>query len=539
MSQAQAATLPRRLPLPEPAGASAAAAAELGSIARSSSPQRLLVGARTHADMPALARLLNGLGAEVQPLDGVGVLAAQVPSGTAAAAALRGDGRVAYVERERVLQSAADRFDALDPDTGIGYLWHLDEVRAAQALFAAGGGSRREVAVIDTGIDASHPDLEGRIARTYDALARRGPVTDGVGHGTFVAGLVAAVDGNGVGIKGVAGRTRVVAIRASLGQELLVSNVVRGIQLAVRARADVINLSLGGDSFGRTQARALDLAFLSDVLPVAAAGNRGDEGNPLEFPAAALGGARGARGVGLSVAATLPGGGPAGFSAHNDYVSVAAPGAAPFCDTGVFSTIPLARASEWDRTSRCPARIFTEGGGRWAYGQGTSFSTPIASGIAALVWQVEPRLASEQVADVIGRSARQTLPGSRWNEYTGRGVVNGEGATALARTYDLRAPKAGGKARRRGRSSVSVSVRRARDLTTRGRELAGRARVGLMVSRDGGRNFSFAVRLRTRAIRGLVRLGGRRPNVLVAVACDANGNCSSRRLGRFRPPRYR
>ena len=70
--------------------------------------------------------------------------------------------------------------------------------------------------MIDTGLDVNHPEFAGRIARTYDTASSAGQdVTDLVGHGTFVTGLIAAVDGNGVGGKGVAGNTKVLAIRGS------------------------------------------------------------------------------------------------------------------------------------------------------------------------------------------------------------------------------------------------------------------------------------------------------------------------------------
>ena len=92
---------------------------------------------------------------------------------------------------------AADPLDTVDPATGLKYTWSYDDVRAAEALLAAGGGSRRTIAVMDTGLDVSHPEFAGRIARTYDTFTRGSDVTDTVGHGTFVTGLIAAIDGNG------------------------------------------------------------------------------------------------------------------------------------------------------------------------------------------------------------------------------------------------------------------------------------------------------------------------------------------------------
>ena len=111
-----------------------------------------------------------------------------MPDGAALARALGGDARVAYVERDAKLRIAADPLDVVDPATGIKYTWFYDDVRAGEALLAAGGGSRRSIAVMDTGLDVSHPEFAGRIARTYDTFSKGKDVTDTVGHGTFVTG---------------------------------------------------------------------------------------------------------------------------------------------------------------------------------------------------------------------------------------------------------------------------------------------------------------------------------------------------------------
>ena len=100
--------------------------------------------------------------------------------------------------------------------------------------------------------------------------------------------------------------------------ELGANDMLRGIDIAIRGKARVVNMSLAGTSFSLSQARALEAAFLNDVLPVAAAGNHGDSGNPLEYPAALLGGVMGSRGIGLSVGATMPNGQAAGFAPSAD-----------------------------------------------------------------------------------------------------------------------------------------------------------------------------------------------------------------------------
>jgi subtilisin family serine protease len=524
------------LPLSEPRTGGAAAAAtrtELARIARDPGPQRVLVGVTRHSALVGVKRALERLGAEAEAFEPIGVLAATVPSGAVLIRALGGDRRVAYVERDRELRIAADPLDTLDPVTQIKYTWFYDEVRAGDALAAAGGGSRRSIAVMDTGLDTTHPELAGRVTHTFDTGTRSGDVLDAVGHGTFVTGLIAAIDGNGIGGKGVAGNTSVLAIRASLDGGFDESDLLRGIVFAIRRGADVLNMSLAGDSLDPSVTRALAAAFFNDVLPVAASGNRGASGNPIQFPAAVLGGSRGAPGIGLSVAATRPNGTVARFSTHNRFVSLAAPGAGRSgCSHGVLSTLPANPTSEWDNPTSCSLFVPDPSGARFAYGEGTSFAAPIVSGIAALVWQVEPRLASEQVAEVLTRSARQTR-GRGWNEFTGAGVVNGRAAAALARRYDVTSPRPRARAARHG-TRVDVRVGSVRDRTERGRELAGRVRYGLLVSRDGGKDFAAAVSPRRRAFRHAVRLRGRRINVILATACDANGNCGIKRIGRFR-----
>jgi subtilisin family serine protease len=521
------------LPLPEPGAARAAAAAagEPARIARQAGPVRVLVGVRSHGDMRGVARLLARAGAAPEAFDAFGVLAATAPSGSGLVRLLSGDRRVAYVERDRTLRIAVDPLDVPDPEHGgLKFTWFYDDVRAAEALAAAGGGSRRSIAVLDTGLDRSHPEIPPeRVAGVYDTHMGGTDVTDLVGHGTFVTGLIAAADGNGIGGKGVAGNTQVFAIRASRTVVFTERDLLRGMEFALRRGADVLNLSLAGEGIDRSVVRALSTAFFNDVLPVAASGNTGLMGNTIQFPAALLGGASGARGIGLSVAATNPSGAPAGFSTHNEFVSLAGPGAsASDCRFGVLSTLPSTRTL-WDGTC---SRLVASGGVRFGYGQGTSFAAPIVSAIASLTWQVERRLASEQVAEVLTQSARQTQ-GTGWNEFTGAGVVDGAAATARARTYDVRPPRAKGRARRRG-GRVRARVARTRDRTESGRELAGQVSYGLLVSRNAGRSYAVVRSGRRRPFAVSVRLRGRRANVLVATACDGNGNCGVKRLGRFR-----
>jgi subtilisin family serine protease len=526
---ARAHVVPLPLPTQPRASAAARSSGELAVIARSEGPEPLLVGARSHADVAGVAAKLRALGATPELFETTAVLAATVPSGAAAVAALSHDPRVAYVERDRSLRVAADEFDTVDPATGIKFTWAYDAVRAGEAIAAVGGGSARTVSVIDTGLDVTHPEFAGQVQRAFDTDSGTSTVTDTVGHGTFVTGLIAARDGNGLGGKGVAGTTKVVAVRASRDGRFALSDLLRGIDFSLRSGADVINMSLAGKSFNDSQARALEAAFFNDVLPVAASGNNAENGNPLEFPAALVGGKRGGRGIGLSVAAVQPDGRVASFSNHNAYVSLAAPGAsATSCDFGVFSTIPATTVPPWNEGG-CPQVFTGAGGAHYAYGEGTSFAAPIVSGLAALTWQAERRLASEQVADVLVRSAA----GSGWNEFTGAGIADGLRAVEVARVYDVLSPVARARARRRG-NRVRVTIRRSRDRTRAGDELAGRVTYGLLVSRNSGDSFDVVAGRRRRPFTRTVAIRGSRRNLLVTTACDGNGNCGIKRLGRFK-----
>ena len=519
-----------RLPLPEAPRVSAAAARRgLARLASSPGPERLLVGVRSHGDVDGVAAKLRALGAEPERFDTIAVLAARVPWAADAIAALRDDARVAYVERDEPLRVAVEPFDISDFETGRKFSWAYDAVRAGEALAAVGGGSARTVSVIDTGLDVTHPEFAGQVQQAFDTEARNTNVTDIVGHGTFVTGLIAALDGNSRGGKGVAGTTKVLAVRASRDTDgsFRLSDLITGIEFSIRRGADVLNMSLAGPNFTRSQARALEAAFFNDVLPVAASGNNAENGNPLEFPAAAIGGRRGGRGVGLSVAATDPNGGHAPFSTHNAFVSLAGPGAGTGGCDGVFSTIPSTTNPPW-AANDCPRTFMEPDGRRYAYGEGTSFAAPIVSGLAALAWQAKRRLASEQVADVLVRAAN----GGGWNEFTGAGVVDGMHAVEIARIYDVLGPRARARTRRRG-NRVRVTVRRSRDRTLAGDELAGAVTYGLLVSRDGGRSYRVIASRRPRPFSRRIAIRGSRPNLLVTTACDGNGNCGVRRLGRF------
>lgn len=208
------------------------------------------------------------------------------------------------------------------------------------------------VAVLDTGVDGSHPDLAGRVLRGFDARtgALRGD-TDPNGHGTHVAGIIAAIAGNGIGVEGFASGVSVLPVRVlgadGYGDD---ADLATGMVWAVDNGADIINMSVGGAEDMSLLRDAARYAYERDVLLVASAGNDALWGNAPSFPAAIP--------EVVAVGAVSQGDMRAMFSNTGPYLELVAPG------SSIVSTWP---------------------GGRYLYSSGTSMSAPFVSASAALV----------------------------------------------------------------------------------------------------------------------------------------------------------
>ncbi|MCH8877491.1 MAG: S8 family serine peptidase, partial [Chloroflexi bacterium] len=141
------------------------------------------------------------------------------------------------------------------------------------------------VAVIDSGVCADHPDLEGRIEAGWDFLEDDGTPQDEFGHGCAVTGVIAANTDNGIGIAGVAPNAQIMPLRVLNAQGVgTYSNLAAAIVYAADNGAEVINLSLGGPNRSATLEQAVNYAKGQGVILVAAAGNTGQEG--VLYPAA-------------------------------------------------------------------------------------------------------------------------------------------------------------------------------------------------------------------------------------------------------------
>jgi subtilisin family serine protease len=314
---------------------------------------------------------------------------------------------------------------------GIAWEWQWDAAHMAEVPDdALRSAAAVKIAVIDSGADLGAPDVGDKHPGTWSVLSRSGTVRDVLGHGTFVASLAAGSVTNGVGMSGFGGDAKLLVIKA-IGPEGYITDVdeAAAIVYAVHHGARIINLSVGGDGSSAIERRALRWAARHDVLIVAAAGNAHDQGNPVQYPAALLGGKDGA---GLAVGATSMDGTRAYFSNTGSYLSLAAPGYNVFAGESA--------SSDWPH-----AEVPWESPGYYGWASGTSFSAPEVAGVSALVWGVNPRLTARQVAWVLKYSAT----GNGWNPQLGWGTLNAAAAVELARVTPGKALQRVKRSRRR------------------------------------------------------------------------------------------
>ena len=296
------------------------------------------------------------------------------------------------------------------------------------------------VAVIDTGIDLTHPDIhinniwinEKEIPGNLRDDDGNGFIDDHIGwnfvnnsnnpydltgHGTHVAGLIAARWNNGRGIAGINRGARIMVLKVlnDLGKGWG-SNVARAIVYAVDNGAQVINLSASHEGKTNFMKDALAYAQEKGVLVVVSAGNKGLDTQGVE--------AANQPGT-LVVSSTLPDDKRAPFTNWGQEVDVAAPG------VDVLSL--RARNTDLNRfVAEDPEKVkpgeAVVGPDRAYYrAAGTSFSTPLVSGLASLIWAKYPKLTSVQVARMIRQSARDIeVPG--WDQFTGYGLVDARAA---------------------------------------------------------------------------------------------------------------
>jgi len=359
-----------------------------------------------------MQRDLAAAGADVlKAIPGARMMVATLPS-QAAARMLAGRTGVERVEVDSVVHATAKPDRTGKPATTTTTAptpaqvepWGVTRVGAPNAWAAADRGDGVNVAVIDTGIDLDHPDLAANIEGGYMAIAATGryrknrSYDDDNGHGTHVAGIVAAAD-NDQGVVGVAPEADLYAVKAlDQNGSGWTSDIVDAVYWAIGTHSDrdaagnltpdndiqVINMSLGSDYPSASFAQAVADAYNADILVVAAAGN---DGGAVDYP--------GAYADVLAVAATDASDAVPGWSSYGPEVELAAPG------VDVHSTYK---------------------GGGYSYLSGTSMAAPHVSGSAALVWGAHPGWSADEVRGAL-ESKADSLGMRVPNNIVGNGLV--------------------------------------------------------------------------------------------------------------------
>jgi type VII secretion-associated serine protease mycosin len=266
--------------------------------------------------------------------------------------------------------------------------WALNRVSYEQT-WPATQGAGVIVAVVDTGVRGDHQDLAGSVIPGIDYVSGTDGRIDPDGHGTHVAGIIAAHVNNGVGIAGAAPAVKIMPVRVlGPGGSGSSSNVALGIIWAVDHGARVVNLSLGGGPSPGIET-AMQYARSKNAVVFAAAGNAYPSTTPM-YPAAYP--------EAIAVAAVNSSLGHASFSQTGSYVDLAAPG-----------------DLIWSTWGSSPTA--------YALASGTSMATPYAAAAGALVISAAPKLTAAQVTNLLEATATDLGPPGRDN-WSGYGLVN-------------------------------------------------------------------------------------------------------------------
>jgi len=449
-----------------------AATAGIGARPAFASGHILVAKAPTSADTDFLTALAQR-GSSLGKLRGLEIHVVNVRPGDeqASVTQLLRNPHVQFAELDVLVQPSAT---VNDPN--FSSEWHLPTIGASTAWDIA-LGSGVTIAILDTGVDGTHPDLAPRLVPGWNFYDNNSNTSDVYGHGTAVAGTAAAAMNNGIGVAGVAGNANIMPVRISdpTGYALW-STIAQGLTWAADHGARVANISYAVANSATVISAANYFRSKGGVVAVAA-GNTGAVDNTS--PTSAM----------LVVSATDASDVRASFSTYGSMVAIAAPG------VNIYTTA---------------------NGGGYRYASGTSFSSPIVAGTAALVLSRRPDYSPSQV-DAVLKSTAMDLGTGGTDIYYGAGRVNAAAAVLQAAssgpgdstppTVAIASPTSGSVS-----GTVTVAVNASDNVGVTRVEL----RVnGAMVATDTAAPFQFAWNSAS-VVNGTAQLA--------AVAFDAAGN---------------
>lgn len=291
--------------------------------------------------------------------------------------------------------------------------YHHRLMNSSAAWDITQGSTAIPIAILDTGVDPDHPDLSAKLLPGFNAFSNNSDTHDVEGHGTAVAGCAAALTNNGVGVAGMSWNSPIIPVRISDTNGLAPSDAIAdGIRWAADNGAKVINISFGPLQDDTIVLNAAGYARSRGALVFASMGNDGRRESSSENANI------------IFVSATDANDNAADFTSFGPAARLAAPGVS------------------------IPSTVDGGGFGNWS---GTSFSSPIAAGAAALVWAVNPSMTPAQVESILFSTARDLGNAGR-DELFGFGRVDVGAAVARAQSggvtlakADLTNPAPGGR----------------------------------------------------------------------------------------------
>jgi subtilase family protein/fervidolysin-like protein/predicted actin-binding protein len=384
-----------------PWGASTAAAANGGASAHRHATNQLLVRFRSREGGRSIRAALARVGArEVGRVNALHVRVVAVPDGQVGHA-LRGLRRmriVAKAERNVAVNGFATPNDMWWPNE-----WSEVKVNAPQTWDVTTGSPTTVVAIVDTGVDYSQPDLQGSFVAGYDTVNNDSNPSDDDGHGTLVSGVALARGNNATGVAGYCWSCSLMPVKG-LGPQMsgTIAQAANAITWAADHGARVINMSWGTTTDSATLAAAISYAHNKGAVLVAAAGNYGTAGKvyPAAYPSV------------IGVAGTDSSDTLYPWSSYGSWVKVAAPG----CN-------------------------YATGTSSW-YGSfcGTSSASPAVAGIAGLLVSANPAATNTQIEQAIESSATAIGPVVEYGRVDAYAALQALGSRATGSAPALASP---------------------------------------------------------------------------------------------------
>lgn len=319
--------------------------------------------------------------ASVKQIDGLPVHLVSVPVNAeeAIANALSKNPSIEFAELDRAVKPTY-----IPNDPSLPSAWQISKINAESA-WDISKGNGVTIAILDTGVEPTHPDLAAHLLPGYNAVDGSTNSSDVMGHGTAVAGAAAAIMDNGTGFSGVAGQANILPVRItndSTGYAYW-SDIANGLTWAANNGADVANISYSvSDSSSVTS--AAQYMKSKGGLVVAAAGNDGIELTFADNPYI------------ITVSATDSADAKASWSNYGNAIDVSAPGVSDY---------------------------LTRTGGGYGYGSGTSFASPTTAGVVGLIQGANVNLNPNDVENILQSSADK-VAGVDFHSYYGYGRVN-------------------------------------------------------------------------------------------------------------------